>query len=88
MLPIFCRGAGASRGDVQNRVAILVDVYRHGGDTGASKDDAVPMCVDPHDMFEQAFTKIIRKREALIVLTSTLIQFLQVKKYWTTRATH
>ncbi|WP_417386166.1 hypothetical protein [Gimesia sp.] len=44
--------------------------------------------VDPHDMFEQAFTKIMRKREALLVLTSTLILFLQVKKYWTTRATH
>tara|TARA_R110001592_G_scaffold122747_1_gene329792 strand:- start:24812 stop:24976 length:165 start_codon:yes stop_codon:yes gene_type:complete len=53
-----------------------------------SWDDAGAMCVDPHDMFEQAFTEIIRKREALMVLTSTLIQFLQVKKYWTTRATH
>ena len=52
-----------------------------------SRDDAGALCVDPHDMFEQAFIKIIRKREALIVLTSTVILSLQVKKYWTTRAT-
>ncbi|WP_291170111.1 hypothetical protein [Gimesia sp.] len=38
-------------------MAIRVDVGGYGGDAGVGRGDAGALCVDTHDMFEQAFEK-------------------------------